>query len=143
MTSITRIFVTNTTKELYNRPLKEHHVVSSIDGSKLCLRHGGNLPWFWVRTCGWSPRTQPYSYTSRSWKTYPFIYMYFPRRKLYPFICYFSNFTHSYTFWWKDTPLIYFWSENDTHPYTWRHEKYTHSSRTSVYTFIMEVTPRS
>ena len=25
----------------------------------------------------------------------------------------------------KDTPLIYFWSENDTHSYTWRHEKYT------------------
>ena len=35
----------------------------------------------------------------------------------------------------------YFWYENDTHSYTWRPEKHTPSSRTSVYTFIMEVTP--
>ena len=52
--------------------------------------------------------------------------------KFYPFI-YFSG--------EKDTPLIYFWCEIDTHSYTWRPEKYTPSSRTSVYNFIMEVNP--
>ena len=34
-------------------------------------RGGGsqcNLPWFWVRTCGWSPRTPPHSYPWRSEK---------------------------------------------------------------------------
>ena len=95
---------------------------------------GGHLPWFWVRMCGWSPRTPPHSYTRPSEKHDPFIY--FPYRKLTPFIYYFwkltpfiyyfSNFTHSYTFWVKkDTPLIYFWCKNDTHSYTGRPEKYT------------------
>ena len=111
---------------------------------------GGNLPWFWVRMCGWSPRTPPHSYTRPSEKHDPFIY--FPYRKLTPFIYYF----------WKLTPFIYYFS-NFTHSYTFRVKKIPHwytfdvkmipihilgglksipySSRTSVYTFIMEVTP--
>ena len=76
---------------------------------------GGNLPCFWVRMCGWSPRTPPHSYTRPSEKHDPFIY--FPYRKLTPFIYYFwnltpfiyyfSNFTHSYTFWVKKIPHWY------------------------------------
>ena len=99
---------------------------------------------------GLSPRTPPHSYTRPSEKHDPFIY--FPYRKLTPFIYYF----------WKLTPFIYYFS-NFTHSYTFRVKKiphwYTfdvkmipihilgglksipHSSRTSVYTFIMEVTP--
>ena len=52
--------------------------------------------------------------------------------KFYPFIYFLGE---------KDTPFIYFWCENDTHSYTRRPQKYTPSSRTSVYTFIMEVNP--
>ena len=63
-----------------------------------------------------------------------------------------ENWPHSYNtifqilpihilFGWKRYPLIYFWWENDAHSYSWRPEKYTPSSRTSVYTFIMEVNP--
>ena len=95
---------------------------------------GGNLPWFWVRMCGWSPRTPPHSYTRPSekpwpihilpiskidpihilfWKIDPIHIQFF---KFYPFI-YFSG--------EKDTPLIYFWCKNDTHSYTGRPEKYT------------------
>ena len=48
---------------------------------------GGHLPIFWVRMCGWSPRTPPHSYTRSSEKHDPFIY--FPYRKLTPFIYYF------------------------------------------------------
>ena len=105
---------------------------------------GCNLPWFLVRTCGWSPQTPPDSYTRLSEKHDPFIY--FPYRKL----------THSYTFFFKfypfiyflgekDSILIYFWCENNTHSYNWRPENYSPSSRISVYTctFIMEVNPRA
>ena len=100
--------------------------------------------------CGWSPRTPPHSYTRPSEKHDPFIY--FPYRKLTPFIYCFLKIDPIYILFFKfypfiyflvekDTPLIYFWCKNDTHSYTGRPEKYTHSSRTSVYTFIMEVTP--
>ena len=27
---------------------------------------GGNLPWFWIQTCDWSPLTPSHSYTRRS-----------------------------------------------------------------------------
>ena len=78
---------------------------------------GGNLPWIWVRMCGWSPRTPPHSYTRPSEKQDPFIYLSY--RKLTPFIYYFSNFIenwpHSYTifqilpihilFGWKRYPI--------------------------------------
>ena len=70
----------------------------------------------------------------------PFIY--FPYRKLTPFIhvyFFFKFYPFIYFLGENDTPLIYFWCENDTHSYTWRSEKYTPSSRTFVYTFIMEV----
>ena len=95
---------------------------------------GGNLPWFWVRMCGWSTRTPPHSYTRPSEKHDPFIY--FPYRKLTPFIYFFLKidpihilFFKFYPFIYflgeKDTPLIYFWCKNDTHSYTGRPEKYT------------------
>ena len=32
---------------------------------------GGRLPWFWVRTCGWSPRTLTHLYTRRRKKKRP------------------------------------------------------------------------
>ena len=61
------------------------------------------------------PETPPHSYTRPSEKHDPFIY--FPYRKLTPFmyyfwkltpfIHYFSNFTHSYTFWVKKIPHWY------------------------------------
>ena len=58
----------------------------------------------------------------------------------------FHNFTHSYTFFGdKDTPLIYFWCKNDVKMVSIHIlgglKSIPHSSRTSVYTFIMEVTP--
>ena len=101
---------------------------------------GGILPWFWARTCGWSPRTPPHSYTRRNLKNGPIhilplskivpIHLLF--FKCYPYICFLGE---------KDTPLIYVWCEDDSHSYTRRPEKYTPSSRTSVYSFTMEVTP--
>ena len=77
----------------------------------------GNLLWIWVGVCGWSPRTPPHSYTRPSETQDPFIY--FPYRKLTPFIYYFSHFIenlpHSYTifqispihilFGWKRYPI--------------------------------------
>ena len=48
---------------------------------------GDNLSWFWVRMCGWSPRTQPLSYTRLSEKHDPLIY--FLSEKDTPFIYYF------------------------------------------------------
>ena len=113
-------------------------LVGRTSGNHRSVMHdlvtGGNLPWFWVRMCGWSPRTPPHSYTRPSEKHDPFIY--FPYRKLTPFIYYFwkltpfiyyfSNFTHSYTFRVKKIPHWYtFWCKNDTHSYTGRPEKYT------------------
>ena len=72
-------------------------------------------------------------------KTRPIhIHMYFQYRKLYPFIYYFSNFTHSYTFGWKRYPidiLLRWKSYPLIYLDAWK------SSRTSVYTFIMEVNP--
>ena len=111
---------------------------------------GGNLPWFWVRVCGWSPRTPPHSYTRLSEKHDPFIY--FPYRKLTPFIYhfwkltpfiyYFSNFTHSYTFWVKKISHYYTLDVKMIPIHILGGLKsIPHSSRTSVYTFIMEVTP--
>ena len=111
-----------------------------LPGMNVMHGGGGNLPWFWVRTYGWSPRTPPHSYTWRSFKKQTHIYT-----------SHTANCTHWYIFFLilpiyiflseKDTTLIWFWCENDTHSYTRRPEKYTPSSRTSVYTFIMEVTP--
>ena len=46
---------------------------------------------------------------------------------------FFTSYPFIYFLGEKDTPLIYFWCENDNHSYTWRPEKYTPSSRTSVY----------
>ena len=111
---------------------------------------GGHLPWFWVRMCGWSPRTPPHSYTRPSEKHDPFIY--FPHRKLTPFIYYFwkltpfiyyfSKFTHSYTFWVKTIPHWYTFDVKMIPMHILGGLKsIPHSSRTSVYTFIMEVTP--
>ena len=105
-----------------------------LGGGGDCTRGGGNLPWFWVRMCGWSPRTPPHSYTRPSEKHDPFIY--FPYRKLTPFIYYFWKLTPFIYYFFKfypfiyfsgekDTPLIYFWCKNDTHSYTGRPEKYT------------------
>ena len=116
-----------------------------------CFCHGGgHLPWFWVRMCGWSPRTPPHSYTRPSEKHDPFIYL--PYRKLTPFIYYFwkltpfiycfSNFTHSYTFWVKKIPHWYTFDVKMIPIHILGCLKsIPHSSRTSVYTFIMEVTP--
>ena len=98
-----------------------------------------NLPWFWVLMCGWSPRTPPHSYTRLSEKHDPFIY--FLSEKDTPFVYYLLDFTYSYPFSEKIPHLIYFWGDNDTHSYTWGLKSIPHSSRTSVYTFIMEVTP--
>ena len=123
------------------------------DARTCALTHGGgggNLPWFWVRMCGWSPRTPPHSYTRPSEKHDPFIY--FPYRKLTPFIYYFwkltpfiyyfSNFTHSYTFWVKKIPHWYTFDVKMIPIHILGGLKsIPHSSRTSVYTFIMEVTP--
>ena len=124
-----------------------HTVVRSANHSR---GGGGNLPWSWVRMCGWSPRTPPYSNTKLSEKHDPFIYFlsqkdtpfihYFLKDT--PFIYYFIDFTYSYTFWAKKIP----------HWYTFEVKMITihilgglksipHSSRTSVYTFIMEVNP--
>ena len=100
--------------------------------------------------CGWSPRTPPHSYTRPSEKHDPFIY--FPYRKLTPFIYYFwkltpfiyffSNFTHSYTFWVKKIPHWYTFDVKMIPIHILGGLKsIPHSSRTSVYTFIMEVTP--
>ena len=111
---------------------------------------GGNLPWFWVRMCGLSPRTPPHSYTRPSEKHDPFIYS--PYRKLTPFIYfflkltqfiyYFSNFNHSYTFWVKKIPHWYtFDVKMIPIDILGGLKSIPHSSRTSVYTFIMEVTP--
>ena len=122
-------------------------VISSFRGGG-----GGNLPWFWVRMCGWSPRTPPHSYTRPSEKHDQFIY--FPYRKLTPFIYYFwkltpfiyyfSNFTHSYTFWVKKIPHRYTFDVKMIPIHILGGLKsIPHSGRTSVYTFIMEVTPVS
>ena len=111
---------------------------------------GGNLPWFWVRMCGWSPRTPPHSYTRPSEKHDPFIYFPYRKltpfiyyfRKLTPFIYYFSNFTHSYTFGVKKIPHWYTFDVKMIPIHILGGLKsIPHSSRTSVYTFIMEVTP--
>ena len=116
----------------------------------LLIPRGGNLPWFWVRMCGWSPRTPPHSYTRPSEKHDPFIYFPYRKltpfiyyfRKLTPFIYYFSNFTHSYTFWVKKIPHWYTFDVKMIPIHILRCLKsIPHSSRTSVYTFIMEVTP--
>ena len=98
---------------------------------------GVNLQWFLVRTCGLCPRTplskvkkHTHSYTSHS-DNCTHSYTIFQILPIH-ILRYFSNFTHSYTtVFFKfypfiyflgetDTPLIYFWSENDTHSYTWR-----------------------
>ena len=124
---------------------------SSLNSPALSFKtRGGHLPWFWVRMCGWSPRTPPHSYTRPSEKHDPFIY--FPYRKLTPFIYYFwkltpfiyyfSNFTHSYTFWVKKIPHWYTFDVKMIPIHILGGLKnIPHSSRTSVYTFIMEVTP--
>ena len=113
---------------------------------------GCHLPWFWVRMCGWSPRTPPHSYTRPSEKHDPFIYFPYRKltpfiyyvRKLTPFIYYFSNFTHSYTFWVKKIPHWYTFDVKMIPIHILGGlENIPHSSRTSVYTFIMEVTPVS
>ena len=111
---------------------------------------GGNLPWFWVRMCGWSPRNPPHSYTRLSEKHDPFIYFlsqkdtpfiyYFSKDT--PFIYYFLDFTYSYTFWAKKIPHWYTFEVKMIPIHILGGLKsIPHSSRTSVYTFIMEVTP--
>ena len=101
---------------------------------------GVNLPWFWVRMCGWSLRTPSHSYTRPSEKHDPFIY--FPYRKLTPFIYFFSNFTHSYTFLVKKIPHWYTFDVKMIPIHILGGLKsIPQSSRISVYTFIMEVTP--
>ena len=99
----------------------------------LVTRGEGNLPWFWVRMCGWSTQTYPihihgevkkqtHSYTFysenciHSFTNYKILPIHILIIKFYPFIYFFGE---------KDTPLIYFWCENDTHSYTRRPEKYT------------------
>ena len=96
-----------------------------------------------------SPNPTPFIYQAK-WKTWPIHIL--PISKIDPIhilflkidpihILFFKFYPFIYFLGEKDTPLIYFWCKNDTHSYTGRPEKYTHSSRTSVYTFIMEVTP--
>ena len=71
----------------------DHNLISG-----LYTGGGVNLPWFWVRTCGWTPRTPPNSHTMLSEK-----HIYFPYpSKIDPI--HDSNFTHSYTFWVKKIP---------------------------------------
>ena len=74
------------------------------------------------------PETQPIHILPIS-KIDPIHILFF---KFYPFIYFLGE---------KDTPLIYFWCKIDTYSYTCRPEQYTPSSRTSEYTFIIEVTP--
>ena len=111
---------------------------------------GGHLPIFLVRMCGWSPQTPTHSYTRPSEKHDPFIYFSYRKLtpfiyyfwKLTPFIYYFSNFTHSYTFWVKKIPHWYTFDVKMIPIHILGGLKsIPHSSRTSVYTFIMEVTP--
>ena len=113
---------------------------------------GGNLPWFWVRMCAWGPRTPPHSYTRLSEKHDPFIYFlnqkdtpfiyYFLKDT--PFIYYFLDFTYLYTFWVKKIPHWYTFEVKMIPIHILGGLKsIPHSSRTSVYTFIMEVTPRA
>ena len=103
-------------------------------------RGGGNLPWFWVRTCDWSPRTPPHSYTRLGEKYNPFMYLLL--RKWYIFIYYFSYITYSYTFWVKMIPHWNTFEVKSIPIHILGSLKSTpHSSRTPVYTFIMEVNP--
>ena len=90
-----------------------------------CFDHGGpgggvNLPWFWVRTCGWpgvpkpnpiyilgQVKNMPHSYTCTCYiaKMVPIHSILF--FTLYLFMSFLSK---------NDTPLIYgFWSEKYTH----------------------------
>ena len=63
--------------------------------------------------------------------------------KLTPFIYFFPNFTHSYTFWVKKIPHWYTFDVKMIPIHILGGLKsIPHSSRTSVYTFIIEVTPR-
>ena len=106
---------------------------------KCALRGGGgsNLSWFWIWIFffgGWSP-PDPKVRKNRPIHIFPIakiepIHIHF--FKLYLFIYFLSG---------KDTPLIYFWSENDALSYIWRSKKYTPTSHTSVYTLIMEIIP--
>ena len=116
----------------YNILMPVYHTVNTGGGGGV----GVNLPW----SCGWSPRTPPIHILGEVKKNRP-IYL-LPISKIVPIhILFFKFYSFIYFLCEKDTPLIYFWSENDTHLFTRRPEKYIPSSRTSVYTFIMEVTP--
>ena len=114
---------------------------------------GGNLPWIWVRMCGWSPQTPPHSYTRQSEKmthsytshieNLPHSYTNFQiLSKIDPIhILFFIFYLFIYFLGEKDTPLIYFWCEKMIPIHILGGLKsIPHSSRTSVYTFIMEVT---
>ena len=86
----------------------------------IILSHGGggNLPWFWVLMCGWSPRTPPHSYTGPS------------ENMTHSYTSHIENWPHSYTFFqilpihilffqilsihilfFKFYPFIYFWGD--------------------------------
>ena len=107
-----------------------YHTVNTGGGG------GGNLPW----SCGWSPRTLPIHILGEDKKNRPIHIL--PISKIVLIhILFFKFYSFIYFLCEKDTPLIYFWCENDTHLYTRRPEKYTPSSRISIYTFIMEVYP--
>ena len=74
---------------------KASHLFPELKTSPLWHGKGGGvtsyLPWFWVRVCGWSPRTPPHSYTRLSRKTWPIHIL----------------------FEWKDTPFIYLSNKNE------------------------------
>ena len=65
---------------------------------------GGNLLWFWVLMCDWSPRTPPHWYTRLSEKHWPIHIL--PISKIDPYHIFFFKFIHSYTFfWWTRYPI--------------------------------------
>ena len=106
------------------------------------LSRDGRYMWFamiWVRSCGLSPRTPTSSYTSRTWKRHMHSHTYHSKNCTYS-CTFFTFYLFIYLLSKKDTPLIYFWSANDTYS-SWWHKNVPYSRRTSVYTFMMKIPP--
>ena len=96
-----------------------------------------------------SPNPTPFIYQAK-WKTWPFHIL--PISKIDPIHILFLKIDPFHILFFKFYPFIYFSGEKDTHWYTFDVKmipihilgglkSIPHSSRTSVYTFIMEVTP--
>ena len=93
----------------------------------------GHLPWFWVRTCGWSSRTHPIHILGqvKAWPIHILTIANMIHFTLYLLIYFLSKMIpHWYTFEVKSIPIHILRGLNSI----------PHSSRTSVYSYIMEVT---